>query len=115
MEDDFEQSDNSQLSSPMSQSNDEKMEEDFPYEHCEGNFSFLFSLIDLGRAIGPFLLHSLRLFAIKSAKSVSVTAHDAYVEYINSLLLQFNNHDEMNVPIRRSRMELGRYSLYATG
>ena len=55
MEDDFEQSDNSQLSSPMSQSNDEEMEEDFPYEHCEGNFSFLLSLIDLGRAINrPF-------------------------------------------------------------
>ena len=99
----------------MSQSNNEEMEEDFPYEHCEGNFSFLFSLIDLGRAIGPFLLYSLRLFAIKGAKNVSITAHDAYVEYINSLLLQFNNHDEMNVPTRRSRMELGRYSLYATG
>ena len=70
MEEDFEQSDNSQPSSLMSQSNDEEMEEDFPYEHCEGNFSFLLPLIDLGRAIGPFLLHSLRLFAIKSAKSV---------------------------------------------
>jgi len=82
MEEDFEQSDNSQPSSLMSQSNDEEMEEDFPYEHCEGNFSFLLPLIDLGRAIGPFLLHSLRLFAIKVRK-VSQSRHMTHMSNIS--------------------------------